>query len=234
MGNEITPEVIEVVDEDFIAKFKSMLPAGSRKIDNSLIEKIQALSSDPDLADDYKSKMISYTRVLKDGRYKIDSYIDAIKFTSFKVSGLGITDSYKLTFPDKVAKWAAEGRDSKRISSNISMYNNNELVNLIFEQTMIPTHILNAGMFQEALNVAQDIMHTSGSDMARVQALNAILQNTKAPTTAKIELDIGVKEANVIDNYEEAMNMMVEKQIEIIKAGGNVKDIANAKIIGAK
>ena len=234
MGNEITPEVIEVGDEDFIVKFKSMLPTGSRKIDNSLISKIQELASDPDLADDYKSKMLSYTGILKDGRYKIDSYIDAIKFTSFKVSGLGIADSYKLTFPDKVARWVSEGRDNKRISSNISMYNNNELVNLVFEQTMIPTHILNAGLFQEALNVAQEIMHNSGSDIARVQALNAILQNTKAPTITKIELDVGIKEANVIDNYEEAMNMMVDKQIEIIKAGGNVKDIANAKIIGVK
>ena len=51
------------------------------------------------------------------------------------------------------------------------------------------------------------------------------------PMEAKIELDIGVKKDNVIDDYEKAMKMMVEKQREMIEQGADVKSIANAKIV---
>ena len=227
-------EVLKADDNEFIEKFKDALPRKQRRnIDDELISKIRAMACDRDMADEYKAKMLSYTRVLADGRYKIDSYIDAIKFVSYKVSGLGIKESYELTFPDKVALWRSEGRDDKRMSANISMYNKNELVNLIFEQTMIPTHILNAGLFQEALNEAADIMRNSNSDIARVQAINAILANTKAPVSTKVEIDVGISGANVIDDYEKVIGSMVKAQKELIAAGGNIYSIANASIIPA-
>ena len=120
--------------------------------------------------------------------------------------------------------------NEKDIASYITAYNKSKLVNLIFAQAQIPTYILNAPLFQQAINVQAALMMNAKSEMVRFQAANSLLTHLKAPETTKVELDIGITHNTVIDDYEKAMSLMVAKQKELIMAGGDLLQITNASV----
>ena len=205
-----------------------------RKVSKDLVAKLHRLASDDEFADAYKSNIITYASILKNGRYKVEQYINAVKFVTHRVSGMSSFDAYNLVFPEKIKMWEEEGRDGKRMSVNISIFSNGDLVVAIMEQAKIPTHILNHGLFQEALNVAADIMRNSGSDLARVKALDSILTNTKSPEVSKIELDVGIKQNSIIGDLRSVVQDMAILQAKDIEAGKAVKLIAESTIINAE
>lgn len=227
---------IEIVEEEkeieFIDMFQGVVGQRSR-FTPGIVNKIKELVEDHDMSEEYRRKLVTFTSVLKTGKYKLDQYIDAVHFVTNRISGMSQRAAYELVFPGKIAKWKSIGRDTHRISSNISTYAQTELVTRIYEQSMIPTHILNAGLFQQALNTAADIMLTSSSDMVRVQAINAILTNTKAPEVTKIELDVGVKQNSAIDELRKATQELAIEQARAIDAGIAVKTIAESVIVEA-
>jgi len=225
--------VKEEKEEDFIDMFSGMVGQRNR-FTPAIVLKIKELVNDHDMADEYRSRLVTFTSVLKSGKYKLDQYINAVHFVTNRISGMSQKDAYELVFPEKIAKWKAEGRSVHRISSNISTYAQTDLVIKIYEQSMIPTHIINAGLFQQALNTAAEIMISSKSDIARVQAINTILSNTKAPEVAKIELDVGVKQSDSIDALAKATQALAIEQSRAIEAGIAVKKIAESVIVEAE
>jgi hypothetical protein len=65
----------------------------------------------------------------------------------------------------------------------------------------------------------------------RQKAADSLLMHLKPPETAKIELDIGIKKDSIVEEYEENIRRLVEKQKELIEAGADVKTIANSGIV---
>ena len=213
-------------------QFKEALPPGMKKsINPLLIMRINNILDSPDEWEMFKENLLSYVSVLQQGKFKMDSYINAVRYVSYKVMGCTNKDAYRKTFPEKYQRFIAEGVSAKDIASYSTAYNKSKLVNLIFEQTLIPTHILNAPLFQKAINVQAEIMtDTEVSPKTRSEAANSLLTHLKAPETKKMELDIGISHNSVIDDYQAAMTKMVEQQMKLINAGGDVKQIANASI----
>ena len=221
-------------DVPYIEQFQVAANIHKNRYTLDVLTKIKELAEDSDLADEYRDKLITYTSVLKSGRWKLSQYLDAVQFVTCRISGMSQRESYGIVFPEKVAKWEAMGRDSKRIASNITVYSQTELIVALYEQTMIPTHILNAGLFQEALNVAAEIMVNSRSDIARVNAINSILTNTKAPVSTKIEMDVNVKQTDSISSLREATEKLAIAEAQAIEAGMSVKAIAESIIVEAE
>lgn len=215
-----------------VEQFKEALPAGmKRDINPLLIMNINNTLSNPEEWEMYKENLLNFTRVLQMGRFKMDQYINAVRYVGFKVMGCTNKDAYRKTFPDKYARFQAQGVATKDIASYTTAYNKSKLVNLIFEQTLIPSHILNAPMFQKAINVQAEIMMDEDvSPKVRSDAANSLMTHLKAPETKKVELDIGTTAGSIIDDYEKVMKQMVAKQLELIGQGGDVKSIANATI----
>jgi len=213
-------------------QFKAALPADMRKSVNPLlIMRINNIINCPEEWENFKENLLSYTNILQMGKFKMESYINAVRYVGFKVMGFTNKDAYRSTFPDKYAKFIADGVKEKDIASYSTAYNKSKLVNLIFEQTLIPTHILNAPLFQKALNVQADIMNDPGVPARdRTAAANSLLTHLKAPVTKKLELDIEVTQGSVIEEYQQAMAKMVSQQLKLIAAGGNIKQITNAGI----
>ena len=83
----------------------------------------------------------------------------------------------------------------------------------------------------DAINVLVKEMHTAQYAKDRITAADKVLVHLADPMEAKIELDIGIKKDSVIDEYEKAMQMFVEQQRKIIEQGGDVKTVANAKLV---
>lgn len=201
-------------------------------VTQDLVDKLNNISTDDLHAETIKENFVSYTKVLMDGRYKLEDYMNAVAYVSYKMMGYSNQDSYYRTFPDRHAALVARGASSKDISSYVAAYNKNKLVNNILEQAMIPIYILNQDAVQRAINTQLEIMaDTDISAVARTQAANSILTHLVKKEEAKIELNIGTEESSGMKDLKNAMADLAIQQKRLIQAGASVKEVAEASII---
>lgn len=215
------------------SEFKDVLPKQlQNRVNIEIIDSINAALSDPDAAHAIRDNLMGYTKVLESGKYKLSSYVDAVKYVSYKMMGHSNLKAYVLTFPDRYNDMVARGVTKKDMSSYVAAYNKNKLVNLIYEQTLIPTYILNADAYQEAINTQVDLMRNSQSDMVRTQAANSILNHIKRPEEAKLTIDVTHKESNELTELKELTRSLAAQMAKDISSGSaSPKQIAEMKII---
>lgn len=221
------------MDTQTIEQFKQALPGALKKsVNPELIKKINSTLNDPDMYDTYRDNLLSYTKVMQEGKFKVTSYIDAVKYVSHKLMGKTNTDAFAATFPQKIQRWAQQGVASKDQASYITAYNKSKLVNLIMEQTLIPTWVLNQDMFQKALNVQAELMMTASSEKVRSDAANSLLTHLKAPETKKMELEVKQSEDSSIAALRQSTMELVKAQQEMIRSGAmNAQDVAHSRVI---
>lgn len=215
-----------------VEQFKQCLPDKVKKsINQELIDQINNTLADPELYESYRDNLLSYTKVMADGRFKVSSYVDAVRYVSHKLMGSTNIEAYTKTFPDKYARFVQQGVQAKDIASYVTAYNKSKLVNLIFEQTLIPSYVLNQDLYQKALNVQAELMIASKSDKVRCDAANSLLTHLKMPETQKIELEIGVKEDSSIQALRDSTMALARQQRMMLEAGAmNAQDIAHTKL----
>lgn len=216
-----------------VEQFQTALPDKVRRtINQELIDQINTTLSEPELFEAYRDNLLSYTKVMQDGRFKISEYINAVKYVSHKLMGCTNIDAYSKTFPDKIQRFAAQGVAAKDIASYVTAYNKSKLVNLIMEQTLIPSYVLNQDLYQKALNVQADLMMTANSEKVRCEAANSLLTHLKMPEVTKVELDIGVKEDSTIGALRATTLELARQQRLMIEAGAmNAQEVAHSKLI---
>lgn len=221
------------MDISTIEQFKNALPPTLKKsVNPELITKINATLNDPDMFETYRENLLGYTRVMKEGKFKLSNYIDAVKYVSHKIAGSTNIDAFSITFPTKIQSWVARGISDKDIASYVSAYNKSKLVNLIYEQTLIPTHILNADLFQKALNVQADLMITAASEKVRTDAANSLLNHLKRPETQKMELQVNTQEDSSIAELRRTTLELAKMQQEMIEKGQmTAQEVAHSKVI---
>jgi len=221
------------MDQQTIDQFKGALPATLKKsVNQELIQKIQATLNDPDMYETYRENLLSYTRVMAEGKFKVSGYIDAVKYVSHKLMGDSNIAAFSKTFPDKLAKWNAAGMASKDIASYVTAYNKSKLVNLILEQTLVPSWVLNQDLYQKALNTQAELMVNAKSEKVRSDAANSLLTHLKRPETQKLELDIGVKEDSSIAVLRQATLELAKQQRLAMEAGVvNAQEVAHSRVV---
>lgn len=217
-----------------VQSFQNLLPKGTRfNVDQTLVDSINNMIADEEVREHFRDNLITYTTVLQSGMYRLDQYINAVRYVSFKMMGGSNVVAYQRTFTDKYTKWLAAGKQPGEIASYVSAFHKSKLVMAIFEQAVIPVHVLNAGHFQQAINVQVEIMNDGEvSDKVRSDAANSLLTHLKAPETKKIELDIGVGSVSAIDELRNAVKMMTDAQSASLKNGtANARTLAHSSII---
>jgi len=216
-----------------IEQVQKALPKSIRdRASEDFLNTLNNISDNEVFREAFRENLLGYVEVIRDGKYKTQSYIDAVKYVTYKLLGSSNVSAYCKTFPDRYKRLLEEGNSDKDISSFVAAYNKNQLVNKVFEQTLIPTHILNADLYQKAINVQADLMVNADSEKVRCDAANSLLTHLKRPETAKIELDIGIKEDSSINDLRNATMELVKKQRELLEAGlTNIKEVASSRII---
>lgn len=216
-----------------IEQFKMALPEKVKKsLNQELIDQINTTISDPEIYEAYRENLLSYTKVMADGRFKVTSYIDAVRYVSHKLMGCTNIEAYTKTFPDKYTRFVAQGVTSKDIASYVTAYNKSKLVNLIFEQTLIPSYVLNQDMYQKALNVQAELMVSANSEKVRCDAANSLLTHLKMPETQKVELDIGIREDSSIAALRATTLELARQQRLMMESGAmNAQQVAHSKLI---
>jgi len=193
---------------------------------------INGLLQEQTTREEFRENLIGYASVLAQGRYKVEDYVSAVKYVSHKMLGSTNLEAYVKTFPVRYKRLLDDGVDDYRVSAYASSYNKNQLVNKIYEQTLIPSHILNADVFQKALNVQAELMVHANSEKVRSDAANSLLTHLKRPEVTKIELDVGLKEDKTINDLRQATMALAASQRDMIKSGMmNAKEVAHSQII---
>ena len=200
-------------------------------ITQDFVDRIAASVADTEVAEQFKENFITYINVLSKGRYKMEDYVSAVKYISFKLLGYSNIKAYAATFPERYQRLKDEGQ--QQIEAFVSMYARGKLVNQIYEQTMVPTYVLNAPLHQEALNeLAMMIKDPDVRGMTKVKACEAILQYTKQPEVVKGELTIGIEQSDTINDLREVTENLADTyRVMLEKKGVRLKDVAEANII---
>lgn len=214
------------------AEIKAALPAQLRgKVTDSLMAKLNALSTDPDISDEIRDNFLGFNNVMKEGKFKFEDYLNACSYATYKMMGYTNQQAWGLTFPDKLARMRAENRDDSYISAFVHGYSKGKLVNTIIEQALIPSFVLNVDLHQKALNVCATIMNSEEtSPKVRVDAAKAILDATRAPEKSHVQLDVNVKDNSGIDELKGIMQEVADNQIKQIEGGKQTKEIAHQKM----
>lgn len=215
-----------------IESVKKLVPKGQRTlITEEFIDKLEGMVKDPMIADAFKDNFITYLGVLNQGKYKMEDYINAVMYVSYKLLGKTNIDAYAATFPKRFQRLKDEGQT--QIDAFCSMYNKNKLVMQIYEQTLVPSYVLNAPLYQEALNtLARVIKANDTTPMVRVKACEAILVHTKPPEIIKNEFVFGMEQQSTISDLREVTENLADMYKLALENGHkSLKDIAKSKII---
>ncbi|AUR87150.1 hypothetical protein HYP58_gp04 [Vibrio phage 1.097.O._10N.286.49.B3] len=219
----------KMTEEDF----KAALPAQMKKnVNTALLDKVNDLIANDDAREEFRDNIIGMSHVLKEGKFKLDSYVNAVRYIGFTMQGKKNQEAYALTFPDKTKKWGQMGKTAKDISAAVSIYNKSKLVNLVREAAMIPAAIYNADVFQEAVNTQAHLMRTAHSEKVRSDAAACLIKELRPPEIQKVELDIAVKEDSAIASLRDTTAQLVAQQRAMLQSQEvSARDIAEQKMV---
>ena len=226
VNNTLALQNKESVD---LQTLRDALPA---KLKNSVSQEMLdrvIQSTEPELCNQLKENFIGYTSVLLDGKFKAEDYLYAIKYVTYKLLGYTNKDSYIKTFPDRYTKLKAQGLKDDEISGYIAGYNKNKLVNLILEQTLVPTWVLNQDIYQEAINTQARLMRTAKSERVQAMAADSILNHLSKPESVPT-INIGVNN-DQLTYLQNTLTQLAETQLKMIQNGKTAKEVIEAPII---
>ena len=201
------------------------------KITQEFIDTLNGMVKDPTMAEVYQKNVITYADVLRDGRFKLTDYFNAVMYVSYKMMGLGNLAAYQKVFPDKCKDMVARNMPQKDMQAYAAMFNKNKLVTLIYEQTLIPDHIMYASVRHRAIAAQANLLNSSNEHVVQ-KAADSLMNHLKAPESAKISIEMGAKDSGVLSDLTNALNVLSKKQSDAIAIGSHsVKEIAHSRII---
>ena len=199
---------------------------------DQLADMINQISADPLIAEQIRENFLSYASVLKDGKFKVEDYLNAVAYCSYKLMGDSNQDAYFKTFPQRYANLVAAGRTPKEISAYVSAYAKGQLVNKIMEQTLVPSWVLNQHMYQAALNTQFKLMTNEDvSPKVRSDAADSLLTHLAKPKEAGPLINIDMGETSGMNELKDALARMAQQQQTLINAGVSTKEIAAQDIV---
>jgi hypothetical protein len=198
---------------------------------DELTDLVNTIVSDDLVAEQIRNNFIGYAAVLKDGKFKTQDYLNAVVYVSYKVMGYSNLESYQRTFPQRHADLVAKGTSAKDIAAYVAAYHRGKLVNLIMEQSLVPTWVLNQDLYQKAINVQAELMTSANSEKVRTEAANSLLTHLKKPEVKEFQISVDTKESSGMNELRETLRQLAQKQSELIEGGTSTREIAGAKLL---
>lgn len=211
---------------------KAVPPNLKNAVSDDLVDRLNAITSDQILAEEVRNNFISYSSVLREGKFKLEDYLNAVTYVSHRLNGDTQHDAYFKTFPSRYQNLMALGKTPKEISNYVAMFNKGKLVQKIQEQTLTPAWVLNQDMFQAALNTNYLIMMDDDvSPKVRVEAANSLLTHLQKPKEAAPTVNIDLRESSGLSELKKALGQLATQQQQLIEQGGSTRDVAAQRIV---
>lgn len=196
------------------------------------VDKLNNIAADPMFAEEFERNFVSYTKVLMEGKFKTEDYLNAVSYVTYKLLGHSNQDAFAFTFPDRIRRMTAANYDKKQISSYVASYHKGQLVQKIMEQTLVPAFVLHQSKFHDAINVQHEIATDTGAlNKDRVAAADSLLKHLTPPTAKEVNLNLGVQESSGMAELRQMMLETARHQQELARSGFSVKAIAEAPLI---
>lgn len=192
---------------------------------------INNISSDPLVAENVRENFISFTSVLTEGTFKTEDYLNACTYVAFKMMGYSNKEAYFRTFPARYQAMLAKGTTDKDMSSYVSAYSKNKLVNLILERSLVPVHVLYADVYHKAIRTQADLMVNAQSEKVRSDAANSILTHLAEPKKQAAAVQISIHQDSGMSEMKNMLTQLAQRQLEVMSDGVTAKEIAGQKLI---
>jgi hypothetical protein len=215
-----------------VQELKDALPSSLKTFaTQELADKIDQITTDPLAAKLIQDNFISYTHVLQEGKYKMDDYLSAVSYVSFKLMGLTNKEAYCRTFPNRYSNLIASGKTEKEISCYVAAFHKGKLVNQVMEQCIIPAWVLHNEYYNEAIRKNVELMRTARSEKVQAMAADSLLKHLAKPEAVQGPLvNIDMRQGSGLDELKEAITSLARKQRELIIDGIPTKEIAEQKL----
>ena len=200
-------------------------------VSDELVDTLNQIAGDPELADTIRDNFLTHTAVLKEGRFKIGEYLNAVTYVSFRLMGYTNQESYARTFPARYQALMAKGTANKDLSAYVAGYSKGKLVNLILEQSLIPSWVLNQDVYQKAIKTQLELMVSAKSEKVRSEAANSILTHLKPPEKKQIQLSIDVAQNSGLSEMKDMLHDLALQQQQLISQGVTTREIAHQKLV---
>jgi hypothetical protein len=213
---------------------KALPPSLRSAATQQLADQVNNIIADPLVAESVRENFVSYASILKDGKFKMEDYLHAVVYVGFKLMGMSNKRAYELTFPARMNNLIGRGATGKDISAYVSAYAKGKLVNLLLEQSMIPTWVLNQDAYQKAINKQVSLMATANSELVQTQAANSLLTHLKKPEVKEFQISMETKENSGMRQLMDTMASLAQRQLDLIANGVSTKDIAALPLVEAE
>lgn len=225
-----------ITKEELIRRF----PSKKATLTNEVIALVNDANNDPDFnGDEFLENMMTYQSIMHKNSGSLAEYVNALKFCAFlEAEVANYTEAYKRarandTFVIERANLPKDSTGYKELTNAASRYRKTPMVRDILTQAEMPLYLMFQGARYGAVAKLVEEMEDAQFSKDRISAAKAILEHVKPPENMKVELDIGVKQDNVIDRYENMINSLVEHQKQEILDGKDLHDITNVSIINS-
>jgi hypothetical protein len=214
-----------------IDQIKEIVPQSLKvAVTQPLVDKINDICNDVEFAELFRENLIGYSHVLKEGKFSVESYVEASQYVSYKIMGNTNKDAYKKTFPSRYSLLVQAGKSEKEISAYVAGYSKGKLVMSLLEQTMIPFHVYNQDIRQQALGKLVHLMTGARSEKVQQDAASSILAHLKPPEAIP-QFNMGETTGVLADLYK-ATHELVLAQSEALRNGTlSARQVAESKII---
>ncbi len=226
------PPIPEDATELTIHQVRACAPLGVRK--NITEKMVQLINSDLDnsiVRDDFRDHILGWIDVLGEGKWKIQDYVNGVKYVTFMLTGDTKQQAWVKVFPVRYQRLIDKGIPDKNISATVSMYGKSPLIMKIMERTLPPIHVLNADLLQEAINCEATLMRTAKSETVRMKAAATLIEHLKVPETLKVDLNVGVSNDTVEDLREITRGLAVQQRKMIESGDMSAGDVAEMAVI---
>ena len=175
-------------------ELKVLMPAKKQKFMNQeLVDMINDAENRGDFDGEFEKKVISYSSVLTQGRYKTSDYIAAVEFCTYYLSGDEQAEAYVKTFPGKVKRRVLEGKSAYATGAP-SMYYGGQLVQAIMAQAQMNVRMRHYNKIDIMVETLFDLaISRLSTDRIRMEAADKVLTHLKEPDQSHIEIEVGIR-----------------------------------------
>ena len=207
-------------------ELQQLIPKGYRSFVTDEVVKFLNAAPDSTTRELFRENFIRYTDVIS-GKSAIGvvTYVRAVKFCSLRLIGDSLADAYRKVFPERCIN-----KTEQQIVDSAAAFNHRKIVQRIMERAMIPVHILNADIHQEAINTQAELMRTAKSEMVRMKAAESLIQHLKKPEAQKVQLDVRHNTSQLEELMDVTRQLAIQQKKAIEEKRADVIEIVEGDI----
>jgi hypothetical protein len=215
-------------------ELQAIVPKSMRSMITARTVRIINAEPDEETRRIFKSNALTYARVMLEGQYSPSEYLIAIKFVSKLLVGATPLEAYISTFSTQYEKHIKAGKSINSIRSKAILFKASPIVQSLFEQAMVPVHLMYSDVFHKAIQKQVSLMTVARSEAVQQKAAECLMAYLKPPEKTQLEIEV-MHKSSIIEDLEKVTNALAQKQKELIKNRGySAKRIAESTIIEAE